>query len=366
LFFKKHASFRGFHYINYYDEKRKRQRLTTKTNIKYLALKIRDEYFENLRRKKEEKINNNNTNNNNSNNNQYTFDDIALKFLEEKTRTCRESTVKNYKLFLKNITPFFTNKLLKNINKVILKGYENYRLMSGAKEQYLRGELVLLQSILNLAVEYGMIDINPFNSYKFRKQLKDYEPRDRFLTPEECQRLIKYSNELLQSLIIFLLNTGLRINEALNLLYTDMATDIKTNIPYITVRREIAKSKRERFIPLTKDAMEQIKRMKIRFPSSLFIFTDNRGNPYRTTPKKAFETAKRKANLSNIGGFHVLRHTAGSFWLQGVNYKGERTKPLRIEVISKLLGHNNTTLTETVYAKLDNEDIIKSLPEIEK
>ncbi|HSQ97779.1 MAG TPA: tyrosine-type recombinase/integrase, partial [Rickettsiales bacterium] len=75
-------------------------------------------------------------------------------------------------------------------------------------------------------------------------------------TPEEARSLIKNSNELLAMLLIFLFNTGLRINEALNLLYTDIATDLQSKIHYITIRKEISKNKKDRIVPLSKEAME--------------------------------------------------------------------------------------------------------------
>ncbi|HSQ97863.1 MAG TPA: site-specific integrase, partial [Rickettsiales bacterium] len=180
-------------------------------------------------------------------------------------------------------------------------------------------------------------------------------------TPEEARSLIKNSNELLAMLLIFLFNTGLRINEALNLLYTDIATDLQSKIKYITIRKEISKNKKDRMVPLSKEAMEQINKMKIKFPDSLFIFVDSKGTPYQTTPKKALETAKRKAGLNDIGGFHITRHTAGSWWLQGVNLQGQEVKPLRIELVKELLGHSTVLITEKHYAKLCNQNILVSL-----
>lgn len=296
----------------------------------------------------------------NIDNNQATFDYIAIKFIEEKTRTCREKTIKLYKWVIKNLFNFFTQKKLIDINKTLLKEYENYRRINGISDAWIRKEFDILNNILNLAIEYDLIDVNPLNKYNYKKSLKDYEPRERFLTPQEIGTLLKNSNKYLQRVIIFLLETGLRINELINLLYTDIAIDKRTNIPYVIIKKEISKNKKERFIPLTKLAMEQINKQKIDFPTSAFIFTDSKGNHYKISPKKALWNALEKSNIEKTG-FHIFRHTFASLKLQGLDIYGNKITPLRIEIISKLLGHSNTAITEKVYAKFSKDDLLLSL-----
>lgn len=87
----------------------------------------------------------------------------------------------------------------------------------------------------------------PFMSFKFKKELKDYSIRDRILALEEIDKLLNNSSEDLKRLIIFLLETCMRINEALNIQFTDIATDQRTNIQYIRIRKEITKNKKERY-----------------------------------------------------------------------------------------------------------------------
>ena len=73
-------------------------------------------------------------------------------------------------------------------------------------------------------------------------------------------------------------------------------------------------------------------------------------------------TAIKKANLSPFG-FHIFRHTGASLLLQGLNYKGEKIKPKRIEVISELLGHSDINLTKKIYAKFTKESFFVELLE---
>ena len=76
---------------------------------------------------------------------------------------------------------------------------------------------------------------------------------------------------------------------------------------------------------------------------------------------KDFIEIRKKTDLKDIGGFHITRHTAGSWWLQGTNLEGESVKPLRIEIVKELLGHSSVLITEKHYAKLTNQNILLSL-----
>ncbi|MDR0572382.1 MAG: site-specific integrase [Rickettsiales bacterium] len=322
---------------------------STKTTDEYKAVEFKRQFIENLNKPitKTRQV--------------YLFDFIVLKFLEDKKRALRERTYNNYKLLLKNILPFFTEKIINDITKADIKNYENYRLINSCPESYLVYELKLLKNIFNYAIENEYIQINLFDHYNFHKIYKNYEPRERYLTPNECQRLINSCNPYLQRLVIFLLETGMRINETLNLLFTDLAHEQDTKIIFVRVRKEISKSKRERWIPLSTQAMEQVNKQKIDFPNSAFIFTDNKGNYYKTNPKKAFYNAVRKAELNPPFGFHILRHTFASLKLQGLDIQGNKIIPKTIELIAEILGHKDINLTKNTYAKRDKKALIEIL-----
>ena len=219
---------------------------STKSTSLEEAKKIRSTFIENLNRPMEpmEQL--------------YLFDFVVLKFLEEKKRILKEGTFNNYKNIIRNLLVFFTKKEISTIKKIDIKNYENYRLMNSLNESYLIEELKLLKNIFNFALENDLLENNLFSSYNFNKIYKNYEPRERFLTPEECQLLINNCNPYLQRLVIALLETGMRINEALNLLFTDLAYNEQSKVIFAKIRKEVSKSKRERFIPLSKIAMEEI------------------------------------------------------------------------------------------------------------
>ena len=378
---------RGKIYWLFYTRGGKKNSVSTKTTSKSEAIKFKYEFLENL--DKQDNIDNNVNNiiNINTTNSLNQDDDsnkniiinntvfqtqtkhllgfIIAKFLEEKERVLKQTTISGYKISIKNLLTFFKeDTIIEDITKIQIKDYEKYRLINCHSEGILIRELKLLKEIFNYAAENDLLNNhNLFDRYKFIKYYNTYEPRERFLTPNECIRIIENSNEYLKRLIIFLLETGLRIKEALNLLYTDIAYDKQNNINFVRIRKEVSKNKKERFVPLSLEAMEQINKQHTEFHSSLYIFTDVKGNAYKTCPRKALKTALTKAQIKDIKniGFHIFRHTFASQKLQGINYKGESIKPVRIEIISQILGHSSIDITSKVYAKLDKSSLVEMI-----
>lgn len=288
------------------------------------------------------------------------FDRLALMFLQDKERQCKPKTINLYKFLIKGLLGFFSRKNMNDIKRIDLKQFEDLEKLNGVSDGLLCKKLGVLQSIFNYGLELELITNNLFANYNFKRKFKIYETRERFFTPMECQRLIQairlLKNNELERLVIFILETGLRIKESLNICFNDVG--FQNNVAMLHIRKEISKSKRDRFVPLTKLAQEQILKQKQDFPNSAYIFTTNKGLPYKTEPKTALNNALKKAGLKSVYvSFHTLRHTAGSLWLQGINIDGTSRPPVRIEVVSEILGHTDISFTKNVYAKLDNNSI---------
>ncbi len=339
---------KGIFYIYDYIEGELR-RQSTGANSELEAIKLLNQYIEN---KESKTISNQNE--------VVLFDEVALMFIQDKERQCKPKTLKQYKFLLKSLLYFFSSKDINSLKRIDIKQFEDLERLNNVSDGLLRKKLVLLQSIFKYAIELELANNNPLANYSFRKQIKDYEIRERFFTSNECQLLLNairlLKNDNLERIVIFTLETGLRVGELTNILFTDVA--FQDNIPMLRIRKDIAKSKRDRFIPLSKLAQEQILKQKQDFSNSAFIFTTNKGEPYKTAPKTALNTALKKAGLKELYvSFHTLRHTAGSLWLQGINIDGTQRPPVRIEIVSEVLGHRDISFTKNVYAKFDNNSI---------
>jgi integrase len=302
--------------------------------------------------------------NQNQNKRGYLLDFVIQKFFEEKDRTCIEKTIKLYESIFNGVLKFFKGGvIINNIVRNDIKNYEHYRLMNGLREEFLIKELKLLKNLFNFAMENEYMENNLFNNYNFNKIYRDYKPRETYINPSDFIKLLDNSNKYLKRLLIFLAETGMRIGETLSIYFSDITpytidkNGIERKVYTLRVRGEISKSKKDRFIPLSKEAMEQVNEQYIEFPDSLFIFTDQLGRAYKTTPKKAFETAKRRANLNFSGQFHIIRHFASTNKVKGINYKGETTEKKPRELIRKILGHNDLKTTEIYLHDVHIEDL---------
>jgi len=119
-------------------------------------------------------------------------------------------------------------------------------------------------------------------------------------------------------LVEFLRFFGLRINEARQVLKTDV--DLKNRV--LTVRKEITKNGKARHIPVFDEAFPLIERLLTR--KNLRIYgKEVRTNNLLAIGKcyGALRAAIEKLNLP-IKGHHTFRHLAGTKWLEcGVNVK---------------------------------------------
>ncbi len=103
-------------------------------------------------------------------------------------------------------------------------------------------------------------------------------------------------------LLKFLLLTGLRLGETKMLKWEDFGAD-----GAIHIRMGNAKSKKSRYVQLNsmaKDVLKDLERGKI----NPYIFPGGKAGSHIISPKKLFNTVKRKAAMEDIC-IHTLRHT---------------------------------------------------------
>lgn len=188
------------------------------------------------------------------------------------------------------------------------------------------------------------------------KSVADHARVERFLTPQEGQRLLgavrQSANPMLYPLIGFLLLTGARKSEALNLRWEQIDFDRRLwTVP-------LSKSGKPRHIPLSDGALrllEQAKDITARSDASgAFAFPNLRTGERLKDITHAWDTARKAAGLPDVR-LHDLRHSYASAL---VNEGGS------IYEVQKLLGHANIATTER-YAHLSHKTLAEGAAKVD-
>lgn len=179
----------------------------------------------------------------------------------------------------------------------------------------------------------------------------------------------------LGELIIFLLNTGLRIGEALALRWSDVDFDrrhikIRRNVVYAQVRNgdddkhyaliEQSKPKTNsgsRIVPLNCKAMTAILSLKAINGQYEFVFATSTGK--RTYPRNVDRMLRSICRTLYIKpqGAHALRHTFASLLFQ---------KGADVKTVSELLGHADTSITYDTYIHLIQEQKVIAVEQLDR
>lgn len=163
--------------------------------------------------------------------------------------------------------------------------------------------------------------------------------RDRFLQSDEIPKLFAaIADESEQNRDYFLLSllTGARKNNVLSMRWSDLnLIDARWRIP-----DEDSKNKKAMYIPLTKAALDILKRRK-QSAASEFVFPGTGKTRHMTSPKAAWRRIVTKAGLTDIRP-HDLRRSLGS-WMVNTGSS--------LALIGGALGHKDPQSTK-IYARL--------------
>jgi len=207
------------------------------------------------------------------------------------------------------------------------------------------GLRTILIQLFNYGIKQGYLTHNPAKETKSfrvnRKSIVEY------FNDEELEKIWKELDEYWIEPLKFILNTGLRKGEWINLKWGNVS--LTGDKPFITIESTSSwqtKTGESRIIPLNKTALEIIKKQKGK--NSEYVFTLKNGS--KIHPDKPYHRLKTALNnLGLEGDIHKLRHTFASKLV---------TKGESLYAVSKLLGHSDLKSTQ-IYAHLA-PDYLKS------
>ena len=220
------------------------------------------------------------------------------------------------------LEPRFSGTLLSKMAKRNVERYKHDRLSTAAVET-VKKELRTLQAIMNKAVEWEVIELNPLSGFKMPKSNEDSDPP--FYEVDEIVKIYAASNPLHRSIWTLFFNTGMRASEGMNLMWRDVFDD---HIVIRSTRDKRTKSGKSRRVPRNNSIDNALKLL------------DNDGSYVlpRVHVKslcRAFKTCAVRAKLP--GSLHWTRHSYASHLIMN----GES-----IRKVQHLLGHASVSTTE--------------------
>jgi len=266
--------------------------------------------------------------------NHVTLSEFFLEYFKYAESAKKKSTIELEKVYAKQLMEFLGNKTLKSIDVRLVDQWKADTL-TRVNPTTFNIEKRTLQAIFNVAKKWGYIEKNPFEDVE---KLRVEEKR-LFMFDDEIELFFgqiqkdidgsknsayKQSHELFRLFCVFLLHTGLRREEALNLRQEHI--DLSRGLIFVVK----TKDKDSRAVPLSARAREILSELGER------LFADLTKNQV----SRKFNACCKRSKLKGFK-LHSLRHTFATKLIDaGVD----------IMTVSKLLGHSDLKTT-AIYAK---------------
>jgi integrase len=262
---------------------------------------------------------------------------------------------KELRIYLsKHFLPDFKGKQISDITQSNIKDYQLKRKIEimampkniGKNESEISFrsanlEITTLHHFFNFCIEKGLIEKNPASGVKKLNELS----RLKTLSDSDIEKLINgATNKLTKDLITFLIYTGCRKGEALNLKWDDV--DMQNDV--IAIKG--TKTKYDRYIPISKPLKELLRRIE-KNQDCLYVF--NKNGAKLTDFKRSFHTACKNVGLKDMH-IHDLRHVfASKMVMNGTS----------LFITGELLGHRTTQMTKR-YSHLVPSTLRKAVDDV--
>ena len=246
------------------------------------------------------------------------FETFAEKYLVYARLNKKPKSAKRNQVSINMLMPFFKGTLLSSIHPFSVEQYKKDRRDAGASPGTVNRDVATMRNMMNLAVQWGYLQINPVAKVK---QLHEDNERTWVLTPREEGRLLEECHKrpqkrvYLRDLVEFGIYTGMRLREIFGLRWDNVHLDEKFLHVVDT------KNHQDRDVPMNA-TVERILRRRNVTELGDYVFTNAAMNKL-TVLTNAFWKAVDEANLyrwETVDGemvktrfrFHDCRHTFGS------------------------------------------------------
>ena len=198
-----------------------------------------------------------------------------------------------------------------------------------------------MRRALNLAVQWDYLDKNPLKNFELFLQDNQVE---NYLNETQLQRLVEVlrtdKNRTVCLILMFLMSTGARANEALTATWKNIS--VENRVWKVDALK--SKSKRTRSIPLNDSALWVLEQLKTQGKSDYLFPSPVTGKPYTAITRPWYRLRKLAGVKIRI---HDLRHGFASMLVSGGRSLYE---------VQQILGHSDPKVTMR-YAHLSSKTL---------
>lgn len=279
--------------------------------------------------------------------------------LAERTRATYRRDMENH------VIPYFRGRRLDEVEPPDVRAFVRELERAKLRPASIRAIVAPLKAMFAVAVEDGTVRFNPTRGLRIADTRDADDNREaRALTRAELSRLLAHVPERWRLLIEFLAHTGLRVSEAIGLVWADVEFGER---PRVRVRRqdcrgEVGALKSEhsrRDLPLSPGMSDRLWAIGADKPEAERVFTSPHGLPltYSNLRRRVLIPATQAAGLGHLdddGGwrtwitFHTFRHTCASLLFEA----GRDVKR-----VAAWLGHSDPAFTLRTYVHLMDDGI---------
>ena len=360
--------------MGYIDGKQKRKRWTSKALTKAEAVNEMNNKLYELNRK---------VNTGTAPDNDYqlsTLFDTWKKHID--TTVNNPTTNADYKRYIERIIAYLPSEInIRDLTPQLLDQVLS-RMTESFSNNSINKSLARLKAMLNYAVERSIIARNPITVVKALPKKQVFFKRA--LSVEEAQTLIATAPEKWSILWRFILSTGLRKQEVIQLKWDniDFSTSVVRVLPTDNWSPKTEESSRT--IPLTDKVIEDLKKLK-KSRINEYVFVTQNGTTLKNNilrelkihMKRAFCNMKGLAYGKRLNKKESEKYKQHEEWIEK-NLKMINVHALRytfcthllgngvdIKTVQKLMGHSSPDVTLSIYAQYchgNAENAMKKLP----
>lgn len=278
--------------------------------------------------------------------------------------TLKLSTQRGYRLVLgRHLLPYFGDWRLCDIAKLDIQQFVAEKFRQGLAWQTVRNVWIVLSSILDSAVEYSYLALNPARGVKFPPQAPHREPE--ILAGEAFAQLLAHLQEPFKTMVALAALTGLRVGELLALRWR--AVDLASGTLCVSesvYEGKFQKPKSEKSIrnipigSLTRRFLEKHRQRSFSTRPEDLVFPNRRGGPYqaRNLLRRVLQPAAKAAGLATIS-WHQFRHIHSTL-LHDLG--------VPVKIAQQQLGHAAVETTLKVYTHVIPETHRRAVEDLER